>query len=55
MNIENFDLLYFNAMLLEMALSRAILDQNFIAYNLLALRYKELAEGCQKLTLNWRL
>ena len=55
MYIENFDLLYLNALLLEMAISRAILDQNFIAYNLLALRYKELAEGFQKLTVDWRV
>ena len=55
MKIQNLDKMFWEAFLLEMSLSRAILNQNFLAYNILCYRYKELAERYSQATFNWRL
>ena len=54
MYVKNLDNLTFEVFLLEMCLSKAILDQDFELYYKLAFRYALLAKQCSEATFSWR-
>ena len=54
MYVQNLDRLIFEIYDIEVCLSKAILEQNFELYKLLALRYAQLAKQCTGATFEWR-
>lgn len=55
MKVQNLDRLFWEAFMLELNMMTAIREQNFLVYNILAYRYKELAEKCKEATFEWRI
>lgn len=54
MKVENLDRLFWEAFMLELNMMRALREQNFLVYNILAYRYKQLAEKCANATFHWK-
>ena len=52
--MEEFSRIIFETIMLDTCLSYCVLHQDFLMINLLALRYKQLAEECTQITFDWK-